>query len=188
MAPPIKNAPERFLAYFVFGTALSPIFLYSSEESDNSFHILFVNPWLLFVFSERIFTEKTNSGGDPMKKSFVPVLTGIFSGILNGLFGSGGGIVAVPLLKKSGLSVKEAHATAIFMMLCLSAVSAGIYLYEGRLDLSEGAGFIPGGIAGAICAALFFKKMNPTLLRKIFGGFVIFSAARMLWNLVSEWI
>ena len=118
----------------------------------------------------------------------ITAAAGIFAGVLNGLFGSGGGIIAVPLLKKSGLSTKESHATALFMMLCLSAVSALLYYSEGGLDFSSAAKFIPGGIAGSVAAALFFRKMKPALLRKIFGGFVTFSAARMLWNLVSEWV
>lgn len=123
-----------------------------------------------------------------MKKWRSAALTGVFAGFLNGLFGSGGGIIAVPLFKKSGLSVKESHATALFMMFCLSVVSAGIYLYEGRLSIVDAAGFLPGGIMGAVLASLFFRKMKPALLRKIFGGFVTFSAARMLWGIISEWI
>lgn len=123
-----------------------------------------------------------------MKKWFFSGATGFFAGILNGLFGSGGGIIAVPLLKKSGLSVKESHATALFMMFCLSVLSVVIYFYEGRLTFGDAAGFLPGGITGAVLASVFFKKMDPVLLRKIFGGFVTFSAARMLWGMMTEWI
>ena len=123
-----------------------------------------------------------------MKKWSKAALTGVLAGFLNGLFGSGGGIIAVPLFKKSGLSVKESHATALMMMFFLSVVSAGLYLYEGRLSPGDAVGFLPGGIIGAVLASLFFRKMNPALLRKIFGGFVTFSAARMLWGLISEWI
>lgn len=123
-----------------------------------------------------------------MKKWVKSALIGVCAGFLNGLFGSGGGIIAVPLFKKSGLSVKEAHATALLMMFSLSLVSAGLYLYEGRLSFGDAVGFLPGGIIGAVAASLFFRKMNPNLLRKIFGGFVTFSAARMLWGIVSEWI
>lgn len=123
-----------------------------------------------------------------MKKWSRAALTGLAAGFLNGLFGSGGGIIAVPLFRKSGLSVKESHATALFMMFCLSLVSSALYLYEGRLSFEDAAIFIPGGIIGAAAASLLFRRMNPTLLRKIFGGFVTFSAARMLWGIVSEWI
>ena len=73
------------------------------------------------------------------------------------------------------------------MTFFLSAVSAGIYLFKGRLVFSDAADFIPGGILGGIAASVCFKKMKPELLRKIFGGFVIFSAARMLWRVLSEW-
>lgn len=121
-----------------------------------------------------------------MENKSKSALIGICAGFLNGLFGSGGGIIAVPLLKKSGLDTKESHATALFMMVCLSAVSAGIYLFEGQLDFGEALPFIPGGILGGVCASVFFKKMNPVLLRKIFGGFVTFSAGRILWDLAGE--
>lgn len=123
-----------------------------------------------------------------MKKWGKAAAAGVLAGFLNGLFGSGGGIIAVPVFKKSGLSIKEAHATALMMMFFLSAISAAIYLYDGRLSFSDAMGFLPGGIVGAVLASVFFRRMNPVLLRKIFGGFVTFSAARMLWGIASEWI
>ena len=74
-----------------------------------------------------------------MKNKKTAVFAGTFAGILNGLFGSGGGTVAVPLFKKGGLSQKEAQATALLMMFILSSVSAGIYLFEGRFSFSDAA-------------------------------------------------
>ena len=123
-----------------------------------------------------------------MKNKKTAILTGIFAGFLNGFFGSGGGIIAVPLLKKSGLSQKESQATALFIMFFLSVFSAGIYFYKGYFSFSDGWGFIPGGIFGAIFASVCFKKIKPALLRKIFGGFVTFSAIKMLWGIFLEWI
>ena len=121
-----------------------------------------------------------------MKKWLLPAATGFCAGILNGLFGSGGGIIAVPLLGKNGLSQKESQATALFMMLCLSALSAFLYYRSGELSFAEGAVFVPGGMVGAVLASAVFRKIDPVLLKKIFGGFVTFSAARMLWNLAGE--
>ena len=119
-----------------------------------------------------------------MKKCGKTMLIGALAGFLNGFLGSGGGIISVPLFKKTGLSVKESHATSLLMMFFLSAVSAGLYLYEGRLSLQDAAGFLPGGIPGAFASALFFRKINPALLRKIFGGFMIFSALRIIWGII----
>ena len=114
--------------------------------------------------------------------------TGVLAGFLNGIFGSGGGVAAVPLFRKNGLDQKEAQATSLLLMFLLSAVSAGIYLSEGRISVPDAVPYIPGGILGGIAASVLFRKMEPDLLRKIFGGFVTFSAARMLWGVVSEWI
>lgn len=123
-----------------------------------------------------------------MKKEKISAATGAVCGFINGLFGSGGGIIAVPLLRKSGLSQKEAQATSLSVMFFLSAVSAGIYLFEERVAFSDAAKFIPGGIIGGIAAALFFKKMKPEILRKIFGGIVTFFAAKSLWEVAAQWI
>ena len=46
-------------------------------------------------------------------KKFTPALIGTLCGMLNGLFGAGGGIAAVPLLKASGIPLKKAHATSL---------------------------------------------------------------------------
>ena len=54
-----------------------------------------------------------------MKNRKTAFLAGTFAGFLNGLFGSGGGTVAVPLLKKGGLLQKEAQATSLLMMFIL---------------------------------------------------------------------
>ena len=114
-----------------------------------------------------------------IKKWWKTAAAGLAAGILNGLFGSGGGIVAVPMLKKSGLSVKESHATSVLMMAALSLLSAYLYLSTGRLEIGKALAFIPGGIAGGILGSLFFVKMKSTALR-IFGGFVVFAAIKML--------
>lgn len=45
------------------------------------------------------------------KKCF-NALTGIAVGICNGFFGSGGGMIAVPMLEKGGSEAKKAHEKA----------------------------------------------------------------------------
>lgn len=119
-------------------------------------------------------------GGKHMKKWLSAAVTGISSGFLNGIFGSGGGMVAVPMFKKSGLSVKEAHATSLAMMAALSVLSTALYISEGRLAFSEAEKFIPGGILGSAAGSLLFKNIPAGFIKKLFGAFIIFSAVRML--------
>ncbi len=56
----------------------------------------------------------------------------MFTGAVNGLFGGGGGMVAVPLMKNMlGYSEKRSHATAILVIAPICAASAIIYIING---------------------------------------------------------
>ena len=85
---------------------------------------------------------------------------GVFCGILNGLFGSGGGLVAVPLLGKSGLPPKQAHATSVAIIFFLSIISSAVYFFNGNLDIAQGMSYIPGGIVGAVTGSFILKKID----------------------------
>ena len=104
---------------------------------------------------------------------------GFAVGLVNGLFGAGGGVLAVPMLKKSGLSEKESHAGAIGVMLPLSAFSAWLYLRQGAVELASVYPFLPGGILGAVAGALFLKNINSVFLRGLFGAMMIYAGVRM---------
>lgn len=77
---------------------------------------------------------------------------GALLGALNGLFGGGGGMAAVPLLERT-LPVREAHATAIAAVLPATILSGVIYAFTGRaplyLLLPTALGVTLGGILGA---------------------------------------
>ena len=60
---------------------------------------------------------------------------GFFVGIVNALFGAGGGMIAVPLLTKNGLSQKEAQATAVSVILPLTVITSVIYYFQGNLNI-----------------------------------------------------
>ena len=55
-------------------------------------------------------------------------LGGGVTGLLNGLFGSGGGMVAVPLLAHGGLEPARAHATSMAVILPVT----GAICFPGR--------------------------------------------------------
>jgi uncharacterized membrane protein YfcA len=114
-----------------------------------------------------------------MKKLYLYFL-GLITGIINGLFGSGGGMVVVPLLEKAELEPHKAHATSIAIILPLSIISAFFYLKSGSFELLSALKFIPGGIAGALLGCLFLRKVPTKLLKKIFGILIIIAGVRML--------
>lgn len=106
--------------------------------------------------------------------------SGILIGAANGLFGGGGGMIAVPMLEKGGLEQKKAHATSIAVTLALSVVSAGVYLFKGSLEISDALKYVPMGLLGAGAGAWLLKKIPDKGLKKIFALVMILSGVRIL--------
>ncbi len=113
-------------------------------------------------------------------KKLINASIGFVSGILNGLFGSGGGVAAVPLLEASGLEAKKSHATSVALIFLLSIISVIIYGFNGNLDYETALKYIPYGLVGAVLGAVLLKKVPNSLLRRIFGGVILISAVKIL--------
>lgn len=147
-----------------------------NEKKNNSLLSADNKPYgilraVLFYYGEKNMTKKCSA------------LIGAAAGFLNGLFGSGGGIAAVPLLEKNGVEKKKAHAESVALIMVLSAVSAVIYGFKNReLFGSELVYIIPAGLVGAGIGAKMMKKMPVKILKKIFGVLLIGAGVRMLWR------
>ena len=115
-----------------------------------------------------------------LRHGLLSALGGLAAGLINGLLGSGGGMIAVPMLERGGVRANRAHATSVAIMLPLSAVSALFYLRGGEVSLSDALPYIPGGIAGALLGVLLLRRVKPRLLRRIFGGVAVYSGLRIL--------
>ena len=114
-----------------------------------------------------------------MKKKVITCVLGLITGIVSALLGAGGGMIAVPSLKKAGLSAKEAHANAVAVILPIALLSAILYLINGRMEISDVLPFLPGGLIGAYLGTLILKKISPLWLVRIFGGFMVYLGVRM---------
>lgn len=106
---------------------------------------------------------------------------GTLCGFLNGFFGSGGGVLAVPVLKKEGCSEQEAHASSVALIFTLSLVTALFYGFSGNLDFGGAWAYIPWGAAGALAGALFLRKIKAQFLKRLFGGIIVAAAVRTLF-------
>lgn len=116
-----------------------------------------------------------------MKKTVKCLFIGAFTGVVNGLFGSGGGCIAVPCFEKLlGEEEQRAHATAIAVILPLSVISAALYISRVSVDLFSVVFVSLGGIAGGIVGAKLLDKMSGSLLHIIFGITMLAGAVRMI--------
>lgn len=109
--------------------------------------------------------------------------SGFLVGAANGLFGGGGGMIAVPLLQGAlGFSDKCAHATAILIIAPVSLASAVIYIIKGfaiaELVIAVSVGATFGGLIGAqLLGALPKKAVNIIFIAVMFAA-----GARMLFG------
>lgn len=115
-----------------------------------------------------------------VKKNVRTISSGFAVGLVNGVFGAGGGMLAVPLLKKAGLNQKSAHANAVAVILPITVISAIMYLVKGNVMLSDSFAFIPTGLIGSVIATFLLKKFSNRWLQKIFAAFMIYAGVRLL--------
>ena len=95
-----------------------------------------------------------------MNKLLRRILGGGAVGAANGIFGGGGGMIAVPLLERiEGRGSRQAHATAIALILPASLVSAAVYLWAGLLVWEI---FLPAAL-GVVTGGYFGAKLLPVL-------------------------
>lgn len=111
---------------------------------------------------------------------YIGLIYGAICGFLNGLFGSGGGTVAVPAFEKNGAEPKKAHASSVALIFVLSLVTAVIYLINGKIDFTAAWEYIPFGLIGAVLGAVLLKKIPDKLIKKMFGILIIAGALRIL--------
>ncbi len=122
-----------------------------------------------------------NGGGGMCMKKIGPWICGAAAGVVNGLFGAGGGMVLLPLLSKTtDLQDKEIFANCVAIILPLSLVSAAVYLLRGGSFAGESIPYLIGGAIGGVIAGLLLKKLKAKWLHRTLGLFIIWGGFRLL--------
>ena len=115
-----------------------------------------------------------------MRNKFKLILSGGLAGLINGLFGTGGGLVALPLLRACGVSGERANATSLAVVLPLCISSAIVYLFGGKVGLRDVLPYVPGALAGGWLGAKLLPKTPQGWLRLAFGALCLYAAFRAL--------
>ena len=112
-------------------------------------------------------------------KNAQKIICGGAVGVANSLFGGGGGMIAVPMLQKTGLKEKEAHATAILLILPVSLLSFIFYAWKGLYDFSVLIPTSLGVTAGGFLGARLLGKMPVKIVNLLFGFLQFFAGVFM---------
>lgn len=117
-----------------------------------------------------------------LKRNLYLILIGTATGAVNGLFGGGGGMIVIPALTHVlKMPVKEAHATAILIILPITVISGAVYFFQGDYSLFVlvpcAIGFTLGGALGAA----ILKKISSPLVSAIFAAVMFLAGIRMIF-------
>ncbi|MEG2985147.1 MAG: sulfite exporter TauE/SafE family protein [Peptostreptococcaceae bacterium] len=125
--------------------------------------------------------------GDNMNKKYFNFniknsIIGSVAGFINGIFGSGGGILLVPILNNI-LKIEEhkSHATTLAIIVFLTTASSMIYISKGTYDFNLTFKVAIGSTIGGIIGAKILCKLTGRFLRISFGLIMVIAAVRMVF-------
>ncbi len=114
----------------------------------------------------------------------IGALIGLGAGVASGLAGVGGGVIMIPAMTELlGLSQQTAQGTSLFAIIFTSVAGTSINLRNRWVDLRAAAVI---GLVGVIAVQVGSKlalQLDQQLLRRLFGGLVLFSGIRMFYRL-----
>lgn len=131
----------------------------------------------VFIFGKKANTlEKTLSKGRNLRSA----AAGFLTGLCNGLFGAGGGVVAVAALEKlCKLPAHKAHAAALGVVAPLCAVSGAVYLLNGRMDWTPMPFVTPALALGSFLGAKLLGRLNAVWINRVFSVVMFAAGLRM---------
>lgn len=116
-----------------------------------------------------------------LKKHWGMILAGICAGIVNGLFGAGGGMVLVPLLTwLTDLEDRDIFPTSVSIILPVCIVSLLVSFRSNDVTWETIFLYLSGSIVGGLLAGIFGKKIPTVWLHRVLGGLILWGGIRYL--------
>lgn len=122
-----------------------------------------------------------------MQNLLLLLCIGLLAGIASGFVGIGGGMIIVPALVFGlGLNQHMAQGTSLAMMIPPIGILAVMSYYKaGQIQLEYAGILALTFVLGAWMGSKWALRINPSVVRLIFGLFMLFAAGRLIlrsWN------
>ena len=115
-----------------------------------------------------------------MQKVFLSIAGGA-AGLVNGLFGAGGGMVLVPALgQRTGLGEQERFPASIAIIAPICIISL-FFSDSWQLTVKDILPYLFGSVLGGIAAGLWGKHIPTLWLHRILGALILWGGIRYLW-------
>ena len=113
------------------------------------------------------------------------LIGGLATGLVNGLLGAGGGIVAVfVLVKVLGPALsdrRDVFANALAIILPLSVISVISYAFGGSMPSGELNLLVLPAVLGGLLGGILLDRIDPLWIQLIFSAIVLYSGIAMLF-------
>ena len=117
-----------------------------------------------------------------MKQRIGIGIAGLGAGILNGLFGAGGGMVLVPLMNAlTDLEARQLFPCSVAILFPICIVSLLFTNGWGEFSLMQALPYLIGSLFGGIGAILWGKKIPVLWLHRVLGVLISWGGIRYLW-------
>ena len=122
---------------------------------------------------------KIRLSDEDKKKLIIAVICAVLSGTLNGLFGSGGGILLTYMFVRLCRSTGDAFASVVMSVAIMSLTGLWRYYSAGNIDLALLEKLIVPAAAGGFFGAWISGKIKGEGLRLIFAVMLVISGVNM---------
>ena len=110
------------------------------------------------------------------------IAAGLCAGIVNGLFGAGGGMILVPMLTAfTDLDEEEIFPASISIILPLCIISLAITFFHSGIPWTASWPYLAGSVAGGILSGLLGGKIPTLWLHRVLGVLILIGGVRYLW-------
>ena len=116
-----------------------------------------------------------------MKKYCGALVAGLACGIINGLFGAGGGMLLVPLLTLlTPIEEEQVFPASISIVIPICLVSLGVLAWEGKVYPEAALPYLLSGALGGIIAGKWGHRVPVIWLHRLLGIMIAWGGIRYL--------
>lgn len=110
-------------------------------------------------------------------------LIGLCAGVVSGYVGVGGGFIMVPMMMQLlRLPMKLTSGTSLIAVMILAASATVVQAAMGNIDWLAGIFISMGSIPGAFLGSRLIKRIPETVLRFLFGAFLLVAAVLLFMD------
>ena len=116
-----------------------------------------------------------------MQQKWKLVLAGALAGLVNGLFGAGGGMILVPILSLIGTEEADIFPTSVSVIFPICFISLLFSALTAPLPIQRALPYLIGGFTGGLIAGKIEKKLPTVWLHRLLGILILWGGLRYLW-------